>query len=88
MRVEQYTDIVDEMDKLELLEEMVRFQEYKAKNLKLSEEYILRGLALFKNLILTAETNELKKLTQNYHSFLEKELVNVRTNGVSGPNTA
>ncbi len=67
------------MDKLELLEEMVRFQETKAKDSTYlhREENVLRGLALFKNLILTSETNELREFATTYHTFLEKELQNL-----------
>lgn len=84
-RVASYTEIVDEMDKLELLEEMVRFQEKKLKDPKLSEENILRGMALFKNIILSAETKELHTLGQQLHSYLETELNRVR--GISPKDT-
>lgn len=62
------------MDKLELLEEMVRFQEERSKLGHLTAQMMLRGKILFKALENSAETQELKLLTRSYRRHLELEL--------------
>jgi hypothetical protein len=62
------------MDKLQLLEEMVRFQEERSQLGELSMQMMVRGKHLFKALELTAETEELKILTKSYRRHLEFEL--------------
>lgn len=62
------------MDKLELLEEMVRFQEERTRLGHLTVQMMVRGKYLFKALEESAETNELKLLTRSYRRHLEYEL--------------
>jgi|GEM_PF-977708 len=62
------------MDKLELLEEMVRFQEERSALGHLTPEMMVRGKILFKALEDTAETHELQLLTRSYRRHLEFEL--------------
>ena len=62
------------MDKLALLEEMVRFQEERSKIGQLTPQMMKRGKLLFKALEETAETHELKLLTRSYRRHLECEL--------------
>ena len=62
------------MSKLELLEEMVRFQEERSKVASLTPQMMLRGKYLFKALEESAETQELKLLTRSYRRHLEYEL--------------
>ena len=62
------------MDKLELLEEMVRFQEERSRIGELTPVMMVRGKALFKALEETAETQELRLLTKSYRRHLEYEL--------------
>jgi hypothetical protein len=62
------------MDKLGLLEEMVRFQEERTKLGHLSLEMMNRGKYLFKALEETAETQEMKLLTRSYRRHLELEI--------------
>ena len=62
------------MDKLELLEEMVRFQEERSRIGELTLPMMIRGKVLFKALEETAETQELKLLTRSYRRHLEFEL--------------
>src|SRR3954470_21983352 len=62
------------MDKLELLEEMVRFQEERARVGHLTPSMMLRGKVLFRALEDTAETQELKLLTRSYRRHLDYEL--------------
>jgi len=62
------------MDKLQLLEEMVRFQEERSSLGNLSLTMMVRGKFLFKALEETAETQELKLLTRSYRRHLEYEL--------------
>ena len=62
------------MDKLELLEEMVRFQEQRTATGHLTLEMMIRGKILFKALEENAETQELLLLTRSYRKHLEYEL--------------
>jgi len=62
------------MDKLELLEEMVRFQEERSSVGHLTLPMMLRGKVLFKALEDNAETQELLLLTRSYRRHLEYEL--------------
>jgi hypothetical protein len=62
------------MDKLELLEEMVRFQEERSRVGELTPSMMLRGKILFKALEETAETQELRLLTRSYRRHLDYEL--------------
>lgn len=62
------------MDKAELLEEMVRFQQERAKVPELTLEMMVRGKILFKELEKNAETQELYILTRSYRRHLEYEL--------------
>jgi hypothetical protein len=62
------------MDKLELLEEMVRFQEERSRLGLLTPTLMIQGKILFKALEESAETNELRLLTRSYRRHLEYEL--------------
>ena len=62
------------MDKLELLEEMVRFQEERSQLGHLTVKMMIRGRYLFKALEESAETQELRLLTRSYRRHLEFEL--------------
>ena len=62
------------MDKLELLEEMVRFQEERSRHGHLTPQMMIQGKILFKALEQSAETNELRLLTRSYRRHLEFEL--------------
>lgn len=61
------------MDKLELLNEMVKFQEDRNTKGALSIDLIVRGRVLFKALADTAETPALVALSNSYLRHLEKE---------------
>ncbi len=63
------------LDKLELLEEMVRFQEERSQSEELTPALIARGKILFKALEESAETEELKLLSRSYRRHLELEQV-------------
>ncbi len=69
------------MDKLELLDEMVRFQEERSRVGHLTPAMMTRGKILFKALEETAETQELKLLTRSYRRYLEYELAAFKTSG-------
>ena len=68
------------MDKVELLEEMVRFQEERTQVGELSLSMMVRGRHLFKALEENAETQELKILTRSYRRHLDCELADFRKN--------
>ncbi len=69
-----YQHFIDGMDKLDLLEEMVRFQEWRSKEGQLTPEMMVKGRILFKALEESAETPELKLLTRSYRRHLDYEL--------------
>ncbi len=62
------------MDKLALLEEMVRFQQERSERGDLTLEMMSRGRYLFKALEEKAETQELQLLARSYRRHLEHEL--------------
>jgi len=66
------------MDKLQLLEEMVRFQEERSRTGKLTPALIGRGIILFQLLEKNAETNELRILTRSYKRHLVCELMELK----------
>lgn len=69
-----YRAMIISMDKLELLEEMVRFQEERSSLGHLTPKMMTRGKILFSALEQTAETQELRLLTGSYRRHLEHEL--------------
>jgi hypothetical protein len=71
---EAYKAVILAMDKLELLEEMVRFQEERARVGHLTPSMMLRGKILFRALEESAETQELRLLTRSYRRHLDYEL--------------
>ena len=62
------------MEKVELLEEMVRFQEERSQTGSLTPEMMRNGRHLFQALESSAETRELKILAGSYRRHLELEL--------------
>jgi hypothetical protein len=69
------------MSKVELLEEMVTFQEERKEIGHLSPEMMIRGKHLFRALEETADTQELKILSRSYRRHLEHELAALRESG-------
>jgi len=69
-----YQSKIENMEKAELLNEMIRFQEERSQLGHLTLGMMVRGKILFKELELSAETEELKILTQSYKRHLEFEL--------------
>ena len=69
-----YEASIQVMSKLELLEEMVRFQEERTSLGHLTPSMMVRGKILFKALEQNAETQELRILTRTYRRHLEHEL--------------
>ena len=61
------------MDKLDLLEEMERFQGERAEEGHLTPRLIAQGQVLFKALEETAETTELRNLARSYRRHLKYE---------------
>lgn len=62
------------MDKLQLLNEMVHFQEQRTALGSLSLEMMIRGKILFSALEKTAETEALCSLSKSYRRHLDLEL--------------
>lgn len=73
-----YRALILSMDKLELLEEMVRFQEERSRLGQLTLPMMVRGQILFKALEDNAETQELRILTRSYRRHLDHELAAYR----------
>ncbi len=71
---EMYRSKLLNLTKLELLEEMVRFQEERRLEDKLSITMMVRGHHLFKQLEERADTRELQILARAYRRHLEHEL--------------
>jgi hypothetical protein len=69
-----YQILINRMNKMELLEEMVRFQEERSKKDNLSLTMMVRGKILFHALELMAETDELRLLASSYRRHLEHEI--------------
>lgn len=69
-----YMDRIQRMDKVELLEEMVRYQEERSNLGELTVSLMVRGRVLFKALEQHAETTALKSLTGAYRRHLDYEL--------------
>lgn len=70
----QYQAEILVMSKLELLNEMVRFQEERSSRDALTPEMMVRGKILFAALERNAETEALRVLTRSYRRHLELEL--------------
>ena len=62
------------MDKIELLEEMIRYQEKRSEAEVQTLPLMLRGRYLFKELEERAETQELRSLTRSYRRHLDLEI--------------
>lgn len=71
---ELYKQKLANLSKLELLEEMVRFQEERRLDEKLSIAMMVRGHHLFTQLEERADTRELQILARAYRRHLEYEL--------------
>ena len=65
---------INRMSKIELLEEMVRFQEERSTKGKLTLTMMVRGRILFRALETHAETDELRLLASSYRRHLEHEI--------------
>lgn len=67
------------MTKVELLEEMVTFQEERKELGSLSHEMMIKGRHLFRALEEAADTQELKILSRSYRRHLEYEIASLRS---------
>lgn len=61
------------MNKVELLEEMVHFQQERARKGRLTAEMMIRGKVLFRALELSAESEELRQFSRIYRKHLDYE---------------
>jgi hypothetical protein len=65
---------VNKMSKIELLEEMVRYQEERSAAKKLTLPMMVRGRILFRAIELNSETDDLRLLASSYRRHLEHEI--------------
>jgi hypothetical protein len=72
----EYKKFLKSLDKLELLEEMVKFQEERSRVGVLTDSMIKRGIPLFQLLEDCAETHELRTLSRSYRRHLQEEQAN------------
>jgi hypothetical protein len=66
-----YLDRLNKLSKLELLGEMVEFQEERSRKGRLDKDMRDRGFILFQCLIKAAETKELRDICANYLNHLK-----------------
>jgi len=71
------------MEKAQLLEEMVAFQQERSRVGQLTRSMMVRGKYLFRALEERAETNELRILARSYRRHLEFELDELAKSGGS-----
>ena len=62
------------MDKIELLEEMIRYQDEQSSSEEPNLKFMLRGRYLFNELEKRAETQELRTLSRSYRRHLDQEI--------------
>src|SRR3989338_4126004 len=74
---------IGRIDKLQLLEELVRFQEERTRLGSLTPELMVKGKALFSALETHAETNELQLLARSYRRHLDYEMEHFLKHGES-----
>lgn len=75
-----YRAMILSMDKQELLEEMVRFQELRKLMGGLDAQMMVRGKHLFRALEEAADSQELKILSRSYRRHLEYEIAALKNN--------
>jgi hypothetical protein len=66
------------MNKVQLLDEMVRFQEERRDIGSLTSSMMIRGLHLFRALEESADSQELKIMSRSYRRHLEYEIAAAR----------
>ena len=69
-----YKNRIKQMDRLELLDEMVKFQQERSSTGYLTPKMMVDGIILFQALEDNAITNELRLLTRSYRRHLQYEL--------------
>lgn len=77
----EYDSLIRSMSKIELLDEMIRYQEARTKAGELSLQMMVRGRHLFTALEESAETREMRLLARSYRRHLECELDQYRQQG-------
>lgn len=77
----EYEQMIRSMSKLELLDEMIRYQEERSRTEDLSLQMMVRGRHLFTALEENAETREMRLLARSYRRHLECELDQYRKVG-------
>jgi hypothetical protein len=73
-----YKNRIKQMDRLELLDEMVKFQQERSTTGYLTPKMMVEGIVLFKALEDNAISKELRLLAGSYHRHLQYELEGVR----------
>jgi hypothetical protein len=77
--MDAYRQQLNSMENLELLGEMVRFQEDRSRVGELTNEMIARGIVLFVELEKKVETQELRLIVKSYLRHLRFEMEDRRS---------
>lgn len=77
----EYEQMIRSMSKIELLDEMIRYQEERSRVGELNLQMMIRGRHLFTALEENAETREMRLLARSYRRHLECELDQYRKQG-------
>ncbi len=70
----EYQLYIDSLDKLDLLNEMIRYQQHRTEVGQLTPEMMTKGMVLFRALELEAESEGLRSLAGSYRRHLEHEM--------------
>lgn len=68
-----YRAKIASLNKVELLEEMIHFQEERARKGRLTAQMMIQGKVLFRALEESAETEELRQFSRIYRKHLDYE---------------
>lgn len=74
IELREWASYIDSLDKLQLLEEMIKYQELRLREDRMSDLMIRQGQILFGALTQVAETKELRHMVIAYHCNLNLEL--------------
>jgi len=69
-----YSAKIAQMDRLELVNEVVNFNEERYMNGGLNKDLIVKGLILFKNMAENSATSNFREFARSYHKHLELEM--------------
>lgn len=72
-QTEAYIKSLDTIDLYKLFDEMQKFKDLKVKDVPLTNDQFIRGIALFRVLSVRANSEELKKFSKSFFNHLTLE---------------